>query len=98
MRRFVKGYKKGENNAGHNCSLNDPTTNSAYLPPDLPYKRVITVLPPDKKVITNVPPDVRVIANSEGVFFCLQLNRRFVNSLNDVPFGDLIILYQKLNG
>jgi hypothetical protein len=31
------------------------------------------------------------------VFFCLQLNPRFTDSLNQVRFGDLILLYQKLN-
>jgi hypothetical protein len=50
--------------------------------------------------ITNsayLPPDNRVIINSNGVFFCLQLNQKFADSLNLVPIGDLILLYQRLN-
>jgi len=44
-----------------------------------------------------IPPDKRVIENSNGTFFCLQLNELYRASLNNVPFGDLILLYQKIN-
>jgi hypothetical protein len=47
-------------------------------------------LPPDN-------PYHRVVTNSDGVFFCLQLNPRFTDTLNAVPFKDLILLYQRLN-
>jgi hypothetical protein len=44
-----------------------------------------------------LPPDNRVIENANGVFFCLQLNPRFRDSLELVPVGNLILLYQRLN-
>jgi hypothetical protein len=44
-----------------------------------------------------LPPDKRVITNADGVFFHLELNPRFIDSLNQVPMGDLILLYQRLN-
>jgi hypothetical protein len=46
-----------------------------------------------------IPPDNpynRVFTTPNGVFFCLQLNSRFTDSLNRVPIGDLILLYQRL--
>ena len=43
-----------------------------------------------------IPLD-RVITNSVGTFFCLQLNPKFKDSLNNVPIGDIILLHQRLN-
>jgi len=47
-------------------------------------------LPPDN-------PYGRLIENQNGIFFCLQLNPRFTASLNRVPIGELILLYQRLD-
>jgi hypothetical protein len=38
----------------------------------------------------------RVIIRPDGVFFCLQLNDLYVDSLNQVGFGEVILLYQRL--
>lgn len=46
-------------------------------------------IPPDK-------PYRRPRKNSAGICFCLQLNEIFTDSLNSVPKGDLILLYQTL--
>jgi hypothetical protein len=62
-------------------TVNDKYTHSAYLPPDRPY---------------GEGRHGRVVINSDGVFFCLQLNDRFEDSLNNVNFGDIILLYQDL--
>jgi len=62
-------------------TVNDKKSSSAYISPDITY--------PPKQCD-------RVITNSNGTFICLQLNRRFENSLNRVRYGDLILLYQNL--
>jgi len=45
--------------------------------------------------LSYIPFD-RVFTNSDGTFFCLQLNPLFNKSLNKVPFSDLILLFQDL--
>jgi len=51
--------------------------------------------------ITNsaylLPQDSRPKQCSFGIFFYLEVNSRFGNSLEKVPIGDIILLYQKLN-
>jgi len=50
--------------------------------------------------ITNsayLPPDTRPKQCSLGIFFHLEVNSRFGNSLMEVPIGDIILLYQRLN-
>jgi len=50
--------------------------------------------------VTNsayLPPDKRVIVNSKGIFFCLEINPRYSASLKQVPLGDIILLYQRLD-
>ncbi|GHU73712.1 hypothetical protein FACS189450_13990 [Spirochaetia bacterium] len=71
-------------------TVNDKVTHTAYLPPDNPYNRVV-----DLNGVQLLTHDS--VTNSTGVFFCLQLNPRFTDTLNRVPFGDLILLYQRLN-
>jgi len=44
-----------------------------------------------------LPYDNRVIANSKGIFFCLELKSQFEDSLNKVPIGGIILLYQRIN-
>jgi len=63
-------------------TVNDAKSSSAYIPPDLIYL---------------TPQYDRVWFNSKHPFFCLQLNERFEDSLNNVQFGELILLYQKLD-
>ncbi|GHU93006.1 hypothetical protein FACS189479_03490 [Spirochaetia bacterium] len=70
-------------------TVNDKVTHTAYLPPDNPYNRVV-----DLNGVQLLTHDS--VTNSTGVFFCLQLNPRFTDTLNRVPFGDLILLYQRL--
>jgi hypothetical protein len=41
--------------------------------------------------------DTRLFKNSDGVFFCLQINSKFEDTLRQVPIGDIILLHQKLN-
>jgi hypothetical protein len=65
-----------------------------------------TFKPSDIKWVKNVkddgthsaylPPDERVIENRDGVFFCLQMNPKYMKSFEEVPKGDLILLYQLL--
>jgi hypothetical protein len=46
-----------------------------------------------------IPPDNpynRVVTPPHGELLCLQLNPKFEDSLNRVPTGDLILLYQRL--
>ncbi|GHV81649.1 hypothetical protein AGMMS49991_02070 [Spirochaetia bacterium] len=71
-------------------TVNDRITHTAYLPPDNPYQRVVDS--------NGVPLLTHNSAkNANGVFFCLQLNPLFTDTLNRVPLGDLILLYQRLN-
>ncbi|GHV31448.1 hypothetical protein AGMMS4952_20240 [Spirochaetia bacterium] len=71
-------------------TVNDTRTKSAYLPPDNPYQRVVDS--------NGVPLLTHNSAkNANGVFFCLQLNPIFTDTLNRVLFGDLILLFQRLN-
>ena len=44
-----------------------------------------------------LPPDPRPIQFSSGLFFYLELNSRFRNSLMQVPIGDIILLHQRLD-
>jgi hypothetical protein len=72
-------------------TVNDENTSSAYLPEGNPR---------DKRLRNSsgvLLSTNEMVKNSDGVFFCLQLNPRFMDSLNQVPFGDLILLYQNLN-
>lgn len=74
--------------------------NNQFKPSDIKWVRTVN----DR--VTNsayLPPDLshlrcnRVITNSSGVFFCLQLNPKFTDTLDGVPIGDLILLYQRLD-
>jgi hypothetical protein len=64
------------------------------------YIRWVRAVNDKRTFISYIPPEYSfqrdIIEKSKGIFFCLQLNEPFENSLNSVPEGDLILLYQTL--
>jgi hypothetical protein len=106
-RTVSTGRKKKEKKAVERDEYLDEVDETEINVPEIPEMcRNKTFGPSDIKWVKPVsdgvtlsaylPPDTRVVKNSDGVFFRLQLRPRFKPTLDQVPAGGLILLYQKL--